>query len=168
MTIYIGIDPGLNGGIVVIDETEKVLYKQIMPTVDGNKKDYDIKGIHQMLFGFVFGPRQKYTRGNVVVILEKQYVRPVSGKRSCWMNGFGYGLLKMSINVHEYQTEIVNPQTWMKGLGISSKDGKGSVKYCLDKYPGEDWTATERSKKPHDGMTDAACIALFGKRLIRK
>jgi hypothetical protein len=33
-------------------------------------------------------------------------------------------------------------------------------------WPDNDWTATKRSRKPHDGMIDAALIAEAGRRKL--
>ena len=153
MNIYLGIDPGLNGGLVAINENEGIEYKCVMPTLMNKKKDLDIKEIGVIIEDLDFYAKEK--KGQLFVILEKQYVRPVSGKRSCWMNGFSYGVLRTAIAFVGVQTELVTPQIWMKALGLNSKDKKGSIKYCVDKYPSEDWTATERSRKVHDGLTDA-------------
>jgi len=39
--IYVGIDNGLSGGIVIIDENQKIISKHIMPVIKGKKTDYD-------------------------------------------------------------------------------------------------------------------------------
>jgi len=151
--LYVGIDNGLNGGIVVINEKQEVVLKIVMPTIKcKGKTEYDVNSITE-LFDDWFGTNVCFA------VLEKAHVRPISGKRACFMNGFGYGLLQGLLNNISY--EIISPQVWMKELGINSKDEKGSIKYCLKKYPKERWTATERCKKYHDGLTDAACMAVY-------
>lgn len=162
--IFVGIDPGLNGGIVGIDSNENIVKKFVMPIIKSNKTEYDIKEFQEIIHDFIYIAHKN--KSTCWFILEKQYVRPVSGKRACWMNGYGYGMIQTVLITSGVQTEIVNPQTWMKKLGIDSKDKKGSVKYCLRKYPNEKWTATERSKVPHDGLTDALGIAVAGKRIV--
>jgi hypothetical protein len=161
MRLYIGIDNGLNGGIVMLDKNQNILYKYIMPTIKiGGKSEYDVQNIIRILN--VLEPAEAF------VCLEKSHVRPVSGKRACFMNGFGYGLMQGIIESIGMSYEIVKPQVWMKELEIDSKDTKGSIPFCQRKWPKENWTATEKSKKPHDGLTDAACLALYNFRRNKK
>lgn len=158
---YIGIDNGLNGGIVCIDNEQKIVWKKTMPVIkDKGKTEYSIYEIIK-LFEEVVVPEK------VKVHLEKAYVRPISGKRACFMNGYGYGLIQGILESLNLSYEIVTPQTWMKNLEINSKNGKGSILFCQRKWPKEKWCATERSKKPHDGLTDAACLALYCYRMNR-
>ena len=152
---FIGIDVGLNGGIVILDEKERIILKSVMPIKKTNKKvEYDIKSLISLLNIYNFAK----------VYLEQTHVRPVSGKRACFMNGFGYGIIKGILESLNIDYEIVSPQKWMKEFGIISKDKKGSIEFCKKKWSKEDWIATKRCRKPHDGLTDAAVIALYGCR----
>ena len=45
MNYFTGIDNGLNGGIVVLDEQQRVVKKLVMPVIQGKKKEYDIQTI---------------------------------------------------------------------------------------------------------------------------
>lgn len=158
--IFVGIDCGKQGGIVVIDEKENIMEKHIMPVIKiGKKIEYDIERISFLVSRW-------YEMKDAHVFVEKQYPRPITSKRACFDIGYGYGILLTALKISGLSTEIVTPQTWMKVMKISSKNGKGSISYCLKKYPKEDWTATERAKKVADGLTDACAIAIYGKRLI--
>ncbi len=153
--IYVGIDPGLSGGIVGIDENQKVVFQCVMPVIKGKKTEYNINKIIKIL---------SFENPQVVsVALEKQHVRPVSGKRACFTTGFGFGMLQAILECKQLPYEIVNPTVWMKEMfkGMDTKDKKASIMFCQRKWPKEDWTATERSVKPHTGLTDAAVIALY-------
>ena len=66
--------------------------------------------------------------------------------------------------------ELVHPKTWQKLLfnGLAhddTKDASGQMAQRL--FPGVDWRATERCKKLHDGLTDAACLAVYGQRIYK-
>ncbi len=157
--IYVGIDPGFSGGIVVLNDKQEVIINKIMPVIKGKKTEYDMQSIIE-IFEPLDGP-------DVRVALERQHVRPVSGKRACFTIGFGFGMLQMLLEINGFSYEIVNPTVWMKEIfkGFDYKDKKASVMFCKRKWPKEDWTPTERSNKPSDGLTDAACLALYCYRL---
>ena len=152
--MYIGIDNGLSGGIVMLDENQKVINKYIMPVIKiKGKNEYDVRRIVEILN--VSEPV------DIFCCIEKQHVRPISGKRACFTNGFGFGLFQGILESIGISYEIVKPQTWMKELEIDSKDKKGSISFCQRKWPDIDWRATERCTKVHDGLTDGAGLALY-------
>lgn len=160
--IFVGIDNGLNGGIVAMDDTEMFLFNDVMPILNSGKKSYDINKISKIFD--IFNTKAKADKDRIVVMLEEAYVRPISGKKACFSTGFGYGLMQGLLIAYEIPYEIIRSQMWMKELGINSKGGKGSIAFCKQRFPNEKWTATDRSKKPHDGKTDACGLALFGLR----
>ena len=49
-----------------------------------------------------------------------------------------------------------------KVLKYTGNDTKAeSILFCKRKFPNVDLTPTERSKKPHDGLSDALCMAYY-------
>lgn len=163
MKLFVGIDPGLRGGVTVVDKNEKIHKKVVIPVIkQKNKTKYDSINLYLLLSKL----RRLVHKNQLWFVLEQAAVRPISGKRACFMNGYGYGLIRGILVSLDANVMIVSPQKWMKALDLSSKNGKGSIQYCKEKYPREDWTATARSKKPHDGLTDSCAIAIYGKRLF--
>ena len=157
--MYIGIDLGLSGGIVMLDENQKVIYKYVMPVIKiKGKSEYDVKRIVYIFQNLLHSTLEP---DNIFTVLEKQHVRPVSGKRASFMTGFGFGLFQGILESIGMGYEIVKPQTWMKELEIDSKDSKGSIPFCQRKWPDVNWKATERCTKAHDGLTDGAGLALY-------
>jgi len=162
---YLGIDVGLNGGIVVIDETQKIIYKKIIPTIKSKgHTEYNVNEIVDMF---------ERLNGSLIsscwhVILEKEHARPISGKRASFMLGFGYGLMQGILESLHISYEIVSPQDWMKELNINSKDEKGSIKYCQRMFPKEDFKATDRCTVIHDGLTDSCAMAVCCLRRNKK
>ena len=45
--------------------------------------------------------------------------------------------------------------------GMNTKDKKASIKWCQRRYPKEEFRASERCTKLHDGLTDATCLAIY-------
>jgi hypothetical protein len=158
--IFIGIDNGLSGGIVAINEKQEIIGRCVMPVIKGKKTDYDIGKI----YNFLSRINDVFINQDIFVALEKAHVRPVSGKRACFMTGFGYGVMQGILKALGVSYEIVSPKDWQKEIlkGMNTGDTKkDSIMFCKRKWPKEDWTATERSKKEHDGLTDAGCMALY-------
>jgi len=160
--IYLGIDNGLNGGLAYVDENEKLIAVFTMPVIKGKKTEYNIGAIVQNI------KSMQDIKKDIVAVLEQAAVRPISGKRASFMTGLCYGIMRGILNALNISCVIVSPNQWMKDIlkGTDRKDKKGSIKYCLNKYPDCSFTATERSTKPHDGMTDATCLAIWGVRNI--
>lgn len=159
--MFVGIDGGLNGGITVINHNLEIVYKLVMPVIKGDKVNFDIQKIKDF-FNIVL--KFKQDSGEFIVIgLEKASVRPIQGIRAAFTTGYCYGMFEGILTSLGYGYEIVNPTVWMKKVfeGSDIKDKKQSVMFCKRKWPNEDWCATERSKKEHDGLTDSAGIAFY-------
>ena len=152
---FIGLDPGINGGITILDNKQNIIDKIVMPILGGTKKEYDIQQIYNFL--------EKYSSG--FAVLEKQQPQFRDGRKQAFKTGYGYGVLQGLLTALKIPFQIEAPKTWQKKVfaGLEADDTKSaSILFCKRKWPEEDWTATERSKKAHDGMTDAACMAYFG------
>lgn len=161
---FIGIDNGLSGGICSIREDQQLHSLQTIPIIKiSGKKEYDIRAIIEHF--------KWLKKGNeLYAVLEKAHVRPISGKRACFMNGGGYFLMRTALIALDIPHEIVTPQSWQKELlsGLKNKDTKqASIAFCKRRWPMINLTATERSKKDHDGLADALCMALYCYRLNR-
>ncbi len=164
--VYIGIDNGLDGGIVVLDKHNNILLKQTMPTIKGkgSKREYDIVEIVKVLNHCKQLAEEHGSPANVV--LEKAFVIPISGKKALFTTGLCYGMFQGILSSLKLPYEVVAPKSWQKEifLGMMGKDAKQkSIVWCKRKFPETDWRATERCKKDHDGLCDATCMAYYAK-----
>lgn len=153
---FIGIDPGVNGGIVVLNNHHYVVDRCVMPVLGKTKKEYDGQSIHTIL--------KKY-KDNSFAILEKAKPQRNNGVVQAFKTGYGAGILEMALISLEISFEIILPSLWQKEIfkGLDMSDTKSaSILFCKRKWPSEDWTATKKCIKCHDGLTDAACIAYYG------
>lgn len=159
MTIVIGIDGGVNGGIVALDENQQIINAWKMPIMKmSNGNTYDTRAIIN-IFNELDLKNDKIT-----VFLEQAHVRPIQGKKQCFTNGFCYGIMQGILLGMNISYEIFSPQEWQKEmLGETRGDTKEkSIQLCTKKYPAFDWKVG--SKNYNDGLTDACCIALYGLR----
>jgi hypothetical protein len=158
--MYVGIDNGVNGGIVIIDKEARIVYKTPMPVLSiskSNRKEYDIQTISKIF--------KQYLDDEALVILEKAQPRFRDGTKQAFKTGYGYGVIQGILVALGVNYEIVAPKVWQKKIfkGNTYSDTKmASAMFCKMRWAEEKWTATERSKKIHDGMTDAACMAYYG------
>jgi len=160
--IYIGIDNGLNGAIVGIDKERKVIYSFIMPVFKvKNKHEFNVWGIVKIFDQMI----KIHGRENISVILEQAHVRPISGKRACFTTGFCFGMMQGILESLKIRYEIISPREWQSKMLRTTKksDTKAlAILLCQRNWPTEDWKASTRCKKPHDGLCDAGVMALYG------
>jgi len=161
-----GIDPGLEGGITFLDDSdEKIkIYSYPMPTVDnGHKNVLSPASIHSLLS--LYTNQKKIDR----ICIEKVGAMPGQGVTSMFSFGYGAGVLEGIVASLQIPYMLVIPQTWMKAVlsGLPKNEGtKSSIIWCQRFFPHVDWRKTEKSKKPHDGKTDSACIAWYALKNI--
>ncbi|MCP4741409.1 MAG: hypothetical protein GY871_04160 [Actinomycetales bacterium] len=173
--ISIGIDPGLTGGIVVLDGGRHPVLSFRTPTEKrASKTHYRLQEMRDILdqartLGLEDGP--------LLAILERTQARgaiKIKGRKvrmsgaSMHSMGLGSGLWMGLLAAMQIPFETVLPSVWMKKM-LHSVPGEGkerSIAVCeqylptLDLKPG-------RCTKPHDGIADAAVLAIYGLRQMR-
>jgi len=161
---YVGCDPGLDGGFVVVSG-DRIKYKMVMPTINftteegKTKMELDRNGILSFL-----QTRPKHMH----IAIEKQ-----SGFRgqdvisNCTLCR-GYGILLMGLSAAYLQVTEVSAKTWHDFYGIvNNKKGEGlstkiqAFEICKRLYPDENFRKSERSKVFHNGLTDATLLATY-------
>lgn len=153
--ILCSIDPGFDGGLAFFDMNsssgEQFVRAVHMPiTKTGTERNLDIKKIRDLI-----------DTANTVVI-EKVASRPDQSAQSTFRFGEGFGMLKGIAYTLNKHVILVPPSEWTKTFAKKmNRMDKPSVAFCLKNFPKYNWTKSERSKVPHDGMTDATCIGLY-------
>ncbi len=128
-SIYMGVDPGKSGGVVLIWDQDNISLLP-MPTTEG-----DI----WLLFDNLLVPNR------VKAMIEKVHSMPNQGIVSIFTFGVGYGGLRMALTAARISFEEVSPKTWQKGLSIppkkkhtkSRKVKNRKGKWVVQKYGGE-------------------------------
>lgn len=158
----IGIDIGLSGAIVVINDNGKILHKSVMPIVGS---EIDIKALYKIIY--------KY-RDHGIVFEEIQTIFSVS-KTTMYSLGRQTGFLYALCTVLKAKFVTVNPKKWQNFYfkqfpkRFFKKDGsldtKGTALYVAQRIlPKEDFFKpdSKRSRKAHDGIVDAYLLAYYG------
>lgn len=119
--LYIGIDPGVNGGIAwTLDDGQQRKTEAVkMPTTttQSGKKRVSLKDLSALLAELASLSKLKSCA------LEKVASRPGQGVASCFTFGRAYGNTEAAVVCHGIPLERVLPRKWQQPLGlITSKE----------------------------------------------
>jgi len=158
MKRFIGIDPGLDGGIAVISDDSLHLYKT--PVIGG--RDYDLQEMKNIL----------RENKDAFIVIENQISMPGQGLTSTLQTGKGFGIWLGLIAALEIPHQVIGARQWQVKM-FTGTNGKLDTKekslvVAKRLFPSADFRKSERSRVANDGLTDAACIAEYGKRLYRE
>jgi len=152
--IHVGIDPGLDGGLAAI--TPEGIALRPMPIFEaGGKRFLDEREIVRWLTEFAIR--------NARVFIESVHAMPKQGVTSMFNFGTGWGQLRGICAGLGLSYELVRPQEWQRELLTGQPQGSEYL-VASRLWPSAEWRATERSRKPHSGIVDAALIAEHGRR----
>lgn len=166
MKIYCGVDPGKSGGLAFLYETGQLDLHKI-PLVAEEISIVDL----QMIFDVYVED------GTIVCAVEDVHsIFSVSAKAN-FQFGRSLGIIEGIVACKGIQWLKVAPKEWQKtawqGIPVvrkpSDKPGKDgpvdtkamSLHASKRLFPNESFIPTARSKKPHDGLIDAALIAYY-------
>lgn len=163
--ITIGIDPGLDGAIGVIDERGRPSF-DITPTVEcagakGNKREYDIPMMARLLRDL------SSSHDDCHAYLEQQQAFPDQGGVSNFSTGKGYGIWLGLLTALQIPFTTVHPRTWstamLRDMPKGDRKSVGAI-VAGRLFPMLDLRASDRCRKPHEGAVDALLIATWGWR----
>lgn len=156
----LGIDPGLSGAMGIVENGRPQVWTPVFR--HGPKEDIDWRRVQEWLM------EQRVHEVDYVAI-ERVHSMPGQGVASTFRFGQAYGGMRALVEMSGRPWVLVTPQKWKKemlrGYDTSSKSSSGE--YLMDAYDGLDLRASERARKPHDGISDALCIALWCERQVR-
>lgn len=145
MSLYLGIDPGLSGGIALLSDGCAPLYWKMPAT------DRDLFDLLEPL-----EVRNALT-DTVHCILERVSASPQMGVTSAWTFGRGYGKIEMALCAARIPFDYVQPAKWQQVMGCRTKGDKNISKaraqQVFPDLPIRHWNA------------DALLIAEFCRRL---
>lgn len=143
--VYIGIDPGKNGGYAVLHEHEGISY--------GVMGEEFVRAMR-----LVSSDNQE-----VVACVEKVGAMPGQGVVSMFNFGKNAGFIEGVLHAFAIPYQLVTPQKWKREFGLTGNKEK-SIEVCKRLFPNVDLRRTERCKKEHDGMAEALLMAEYARR----
>lgn len=139
MNCFIGVDPGMSGGIAWIRDGKACAVK--MPET------------HRDILDIFMEIRRE---GPCFAVLEKVHSMPGQGVASAFTFGKGYGGLEMALTAAEIPFDHVTPQKWQKTMQCLTGGNKNISKArCQELFP---------SIKATHAISDALLIAEFNRR----
>lgn len=164
---WVGIDPGKQGGIVFLSEDNSFFESFVIPLIGDVVDRRQLSEILSLCLEY-----------DSIIILEDVHALYGASAASTWDFGFICGLLEGIIGTLGIQMYKIKPKAWQQqlfvGIPVIKKDDgktndtkKMALLAARNLYPAFTGLATPRSKKPHDGLIDALCLAHYGKQNYR-
>lgn len=165
MSLIIGIDPGVSGGIAIIP-----MYA-FHKTIAYPLARYTLSDISNLLHDTRHGISEFYEDTSVEIFIEQPSLNPylpgggTRNAQSFWKLGRSLGQLEGVVYSHGYKPTMISPQKWQTTLGCRT-GGDKRVTHTLANsiFPFMKKTTkkgTEKSLVTH-GVADALLIALYG------
>jgi hypothetical protein len=163
-TVYVGMDPGLTGAIVTLEDGELQFFDT--PTFKaGNRSRIAADGCARLL------ERIDLERGNnpLVVAIEKAGSFSPAGRKqgsvSMFGYGVGYGIWIGILEALKIPYTEVPPQTWKRLLMAGERKEKDASRAVARRlWP--DQTEEALSRRKDHGRADAALIAEYARRVL--
>ena len=150
-TLFIGIDPGKKGGLACIDTQSGICYTE----------PYSDKALLDMCWGESRSGNTKH----IMCCLEKVGAMPGQGVVSMFNFGQSVGYIKGVLEAFRIPYQEITPLKWKREFGLTS-DKAISAEVCRKLFPDISLLATEKCKKPHDGMAEALLMAEYARRKL--
>jgi Holliday junction resolvasome RuvABC endonuclease subunit len=152
--IVAGIDPGIRGGLAVVEITDGAASGLVecidIPVVGtGAKERVDVATIRNFI------DRHKPIRA----LIERAQAMPQQGASSGFKFGRATGAIEAAITLCSIPVEIVEPSVWKRFWRLPGKDKESSRQKALQLFPAAH--AALARKKDH-GRAEAALIAPYG------
>lgn len=148
MKTYIGVDPGKSGAMAIIHALGNV---EVIP--------FDAVNYSLALARVSSGAYP------VTCCVEKVSAMPGQGVVSMFNFGHNLGVIEGLLRGYGIPYQLVPPQTWKREFSLSSDKNK-SIEVCQKLFPKVSLLATERSRKPSDGIAEAVLIAEYARRKL--
>ena len=164
---FLGIDPGLSGGMALIGENG-VIWVEDMPTITvkkgkKNQRFIDLVALRTLIVGALF---VGIPPTPVHAFIEKVSAMPGQGVCSMFKFGRGFGNIEAMIAAFEIPYTMVHPKTWQKEmLRDIPGDGKGRSVLAAQRLFPHVKLIPVNCRTPKDGRAEALLIAEYGRRL---
>lgn len=155
--IFIGADPGGQGGIAALQSDGAVALPPIVMPMAGD--DVNAIAINNYLEKII------WSFGEVVLAaVEKVGAMPKQGLASTFKFGCRYGVLRGALGAKGVGVRLVTPQEWKSSVlhGLPH-DKEGAIAFCANRWPTLS-LIQPGCRKAHDGIADALCIAEWLRR----
>lgn len=155
--VIIGVDPGKDGGIAVIDGDGVLVWAAPL-----NSHAPKLVASHLRYCANQY-PGLRY------VFVEYVHAMPGQGVTSMFNMGRGLGVIHGVIEANMLQVVDVQPQLWQKHAGVKAEtriERKRALCRKACELFDDKFRKSSRATTPHSGMCDAALIAKFAREVL--
>jgi len=151
MTKYIGIDPGVSGALVAINDQGSIIDVLLMPTYkEGTKSRVNGAAMATWLI--------QHTDAQSCFV-EKVHAMPGQGVSSMFNFGHSLGVIHGVVLTLGLSMREVTPQSWKKHHGLIGTDKDAARTAAIKIYPKE---VILNAKGKGQALADALLIARYG------
>lgn len=170
--IYVGVDPGVKGWIVCIDNDAAIVGMHKIPMIE---KEYDPVGVVSLIRGI-----EQMSGTSISAFIEKVMPLPIGGAgmdknnpenkrfasaKERYKQGYCVGMFHAAFGGEGIPVQDIHPMTWRSKVLVGYGKGKGaSVQYINKRYP--ELEIGKRPKYVQDNLADAICLALYGRMYV--
>jgi len=151
--LFLGIDPGLDGALAVVNERGEFMQVDDAPTTRKGKRDYLLQDMVLLLDTITH-------LDGVQAGIERVHAFPGQGVTSMFSMGHGFGIWKGILATCDIPFVLIEPAVWKRSSGLLGKDKEASRLLAQQRWP----TAPLSLKKFH-GRAEALLIADYTRRL---
>ena len=150
----IGIDPGLNGAIAVLEnnKVKEIFDVPVMPEGKKNKRQLNSAQLVKMLKDI------SYNKEETVVVVENVSAMPGQGVTSMFNFGQTFGAIKGICAALGLPITLVRPSKWKKHFDLINSSKDASRTKVIELYPS---LSHQLTKKKDVNKSDAILIARF-------
>ena len=152
--IIIGVDPGINGAISIV-ENKKILEVYDTPTMIDGKKNK--RQINSAQVSNIFKERLKLNK-EVIVVVEQVNAMPGQGVTSMFNFGQSFGVIKGICAALNIPIHFVRPAKWKKHFNLIKTNKDASRTKVIESYPK---ISSKLHRKKDSNRADAILIALY-------
>jgi crossover junction endodeoxyribonuclease RuvC len=150
--VPIGIDPGLQGAVGILDADGALVALHDVPTLTvstsrGTRHEYDLPAMAALL-------KPSVPHGHVVI--EESQAMPGQGVRSMFTIGLGFGVWLGVVGTLGFAHTRIRPAAWKRRLGLPGAKEAARLR-AIQLFPHADL----RRKKDH-GRAEALLLAYWG------
>lgn len=146
--MFIGIDPGLKGGIAIISET----FVQIKEMPINQAKEIDVHKLFEMM------PKE-----SIFCVIEQLLPMPGQNSKATTKAGVNYGKLLAVLELAGIPYQEVHPAKWKKEFQLIKKSKAHSCAVAKKLFPQLDFI-TPRGRLM-DGVAEALLMACYAQRI---
>jgi crossover junction endodeoxyribonuclease RuvC len=157
MTRVVGIDPGLAGGLAVLEIMDRdiALIDVIDVPITGSGAKQSVDPILLQEWFQQHGPRHAF--------LERGQVRPLQGSSSGFKYGRCIGALEATLLLCAVPLVIVEPSRWKRHFHLQGADKEGARQLTIRMFPREHRFFARR--KDHN-RSEAVLIGIYGAQTV--